>query len=404
MDQQNNNPAPERHVPTEAEIARLEAEAAAALQRGDAIPSHAVTPDDAAQAEPQPVAPPVRPDFVPYVDDVPEPASTGTDAGEDAEDDDDDDTYIPSEMEKRIAAMTPEQWKRWQILGGGAVGIAIVICLFAFGQELATYGLIVAALLRQMITLGPGILSSTLSAILYLVLGALGYNIGKRRSREFMTMITRLSGAREKSKIRKHGYAARKFLDTSAIIDGRILEIAGTGFIEGEFVIPQFVVDELQHVADSADDSRRERGRRGLEILQEMKEKLRQLTIDDADIEGISDVDVKLLRQARDCGGTVITVDYNLQKAAAVSGVKALNVNELVEALRPTVIQGMELRIRVSREGKEAGQGVGYLSDGTMIVIEDGKKKIGEETDILVTSVLQTSAGRMVFARLKSEA
>ena len=147
MDQQNNNPAPEKHVPTEAEIARLEAEAAAALQRGDAIPSHAATPDDAAQAEPQPVAPPVRPDFVPYVDDVPEPASTSTDAGEDAEDDDDDDTYIPSEMEKRIAAMTPEQWKRWQILGGGAVGIAIVICLFAFGQELATYGLIVAALL-----------------------------------------------------------------------------------------------------------------------------------------------------------------------------------------------------------------------------------------------------------------
>ena len=147
MDQQNNNPAPERHVPTEAEIARLEAEAAAALQRGDAIPSHAATPDDAAQAEPQPVAPPVRPDFVPYVDDVPEPASTGTDAGEDAEDDDDDDTYIPSEMEKRINAMTPEQWKRWQILGGVGVGIAIVVCLFAFGQELATYGLIVAALL-----------------------------------------------------------------------------------------------------------------------------------------------------------------------------------------------------------------------------------------------------------------
>lgn len=147
MDQQNNNPAPEKHVPTEAEIARLEAEAAAALQRGDAIPNHAVAPDDAAQAEPQPVVPPVRPDFVPYVDDVPEPASASTDAGEDAEDDDDDDTYIPSEMEKRIEAMTPEQWKRWQILGGGAVGIAIVICLFAFGQELATYGLIVAALL-----------------------------------------------------------------------------------------------------------------------------------------------------------------------------------------------------------------------------------------------------------------
>ena len=263
-------------------------------------------------------------------------------------------------------------------------------------------GLIVAALLRQMITfLGQGILSTALSAILYLVLGTLGYNIGKRRSREFMAMITRLSGAREKSKIRKHGYAARKFLDTSAIIDGRILEVATTGFIEGEIVVPQFVIDELQHVADSSDDTRRERGRRGLEILTDMRERLRQLTVDDTDIEGITDVDVKLLRQARDCGGTVITVDYNLQKAAAVSGVKALNVNELVEALRPAVTQGMELKIRISKEGKEPGQGVGYLSDGTMIVVEDGKKILGEEAEIVVSSILQTSAGRMIFARLK---
>ena len=151
MDQQSQNPTPEKHVPTEAEIARLEAEAAAALSRGEAIPRSQELPETpaeaaaAADAQNGPQAP--RPDFVPYVDDVPEPASTGTDAGEDAEDDDDDDTYIPSEMEKRIEAMTPEQWKLWQILGGGAVGIAIVICLFAFGQELATYGLIVAALL-----------------------------------------------------------------------------------------------------------------------------------------------------------------------------------------------------------------------------------------------------------------
>lgn len=147
MDQQNNNPTPEKHVPTEAEIARLEAEAAAALQRSDATPRQAATPEDAVQAKSQSKTPPARPDFVPYVDDVPEPAPAKTDAGEGVEDDDDDDTYIPSEMEKRIEAMTPEQWKRWQILGGGAVGIAIVICLFAFGQELATYGLIVAALL-----------------------------------------------------------------------------------------------------------------------------------------------------------------------------------------------------------------------------------------------------------------
>lgn len=262
-------------------------------------------------------------------------------------------------------------------------------------------GLIVAALLRQMLTfLGNGVAGAALTAILYLTLGALGYNIGKRRSREFMAMITRLSGAREKSKIRKHGYASRKYVDTSAIIDGRILEVAKAGFIEGEFVVPQYVVDELQHVADSSDDSRRERGRRGLEILREMQDSLK-LTIDPADIENLPDVDVKLLRQARDCGGTVITVDYNLQKAAAVSEVRTLNVNELAEALRPAIVQGMEMRVRVEKEGREPGQGVAHLDDGTMIVIENGKALIGEEADVAVTSVLQTSAGRMIFAKLK---
>ena len=263
-------------------------------------------------------------------------------------------------------------------------------------------GLIVAALLRQMLSfLGNGVAGAALTAILYLTLGALGYNIGKRRSREFMAMITRLSGAREKSKTRKHGYASRKYVDTSAIIDGRILGIAKTGFIEGEFVVPQYVVDELQRVADSSDDSRRERGRRGLEILREMQENLKQLVVDPTDIEDLQDVDVKLLRQARDCGGTVITVDYNLQKAAAVSSVRSLNVNELADALRPAIVQGMEMRVRVEKEGKEPGQGVAHLDDGTMIVIENGRSLIGEETEILVTSVLQTSAGRMIFARLQ---
>ena len=263
-------------------------------------------------------------------------------------------------------------------------------------------GLIVAALLRQMIAfLGNGVAGAALTAILYLTLGALGYNIGKRRSREFITMITRLSGAREKSKIRRHGYASRKYVDTSAIIDGRILALAKTGMIEGEFVIPQYVIVELQTVADSPDDTRRDRGRRGLEILGAMRGEVKQLVIDPADIEDIRDVDVKLLRQARDCGGTVITVDYNLQKAAAVADVRTVNVNELAEALRPAVVQGMEMRVRVSREGKEPGQGVAHLDDGTMIVIENGKEKIGEEADIVVSSVLQTSAGRMVFAKLR---
>ncbi len=265
-------------------------------------------------------------------------------------------------------------------------------------------GLVVAALLRQMLSfIRSGMFATALSAILYLTLGALGYGIGKRRSREVIGLLTRVSGAREKSKTRRHGYAARKYVDTSAIIDGRVLEIAKTGFLEGEIIIPGFVVDELRHVADSSDDSKRERGRHGLEILRAMQEDLRQLRIDDADEPEIQDVDVKLLRQAREWGGTVITVDYNLQKAAAVSGIRALNVNELVEALRPAVTQGMELSARITREGKENNQGVSYLNDGTMIVVENGKARIGETVNVLVTSVLQTSAGRMVFAKIKEE-
>ena len=262
-------------------------------------------------------------------------------------------------------------------------------------------GLIIAALLRQVIpNAGTGIAGTALSAILYVVLGWLGYSIGKRRSREFGMMITRLSGVREKRKITRHGYAARKFIDTSAVIDGRILPVLKTGFIEGEIVLPQYVIDEVRKLADSSDESTRERGRRGLDMLASLQEE-NLLSISDNDDETTTDVDVKLLRAARDCGGTVITTDYNLQKAAAVSGIRTLNVNALTEALRPAVAAGMELTVRITKEGREAGQGVAYMNDGTMIVIEDGKARIGEEADITVTAVRQTSAGRMVFAKLK---
>ena len=262
-------------------------------------------------------------------------------------------------------------------------------------------GLIIAALLRQVIpNAGTGVAGTALSAILYVVLGWLGYSIGKRRSREFGMMITRLSGVREKRKITRHGYAARKFIDTSAVIDGRILPVLKTGFIEGEIVLPQYVIDEVRKLADSSDESTRERGRRGLDMLASLQEE-NLLSISDNDDETTTDVDVKLLRAARDCGGTVITTDYNLQKAAAVSGIRTLNVNALTEALRPAVAAGMELTVRITKEGREAGQGVAYMNDGTMIVIEDGKARIGEEADITVTAVRQTSAGRMVFAKLK---
>ena len=259
-------------------------------------------------------------------------------------------------------------------------------------------GLIVAALLRPMIPNLKDIAVFSISAILYLLLGALGYNIGKRRSREFGAMITRLSGVREKRKIIRHGYAARKFLDTSCVVDGRIMEILKTGFIEGEIVLPQYVIDEVQSLADAADESTRERGRRGLDMLSAMRE-AGMMTVSPEDDLSVADVDVKLLRAARDCGGTVITTDYNLQKAAAVSGIKTLNVNALAEAMRTAVTPGMKMTLRIVKEGREAGQGIGYLNDGTMVVIENGKDRLGEDAEVTVTAVRQTSAGRMVFAK-----
>ncbi len=261
-------------------------------------------------------------------------------------------------------------------------------------------GLIVAALLRQVLAfLGNSMATMMLSAIFYLGLGALGYNIGKKRSREFMMMLTRLSGVREKRKTVRHGYASRKFLDTSAIVDGRIGPLLRTGVLEGEIVVPQYVIHEIQSLADSSDDATREKGNRALEALRGLQEE-RLVTVDDADDGTTRDVDVKLMRAARDCGGTVITTDTTMQKAAAVSGVRTVNLHALADALRTNLAEGMSLTVRLARECREPGQAVGHLPDGTMVVVENGKDRIGEEAEITVTAVRQTSGGRMVFARL----
>ena len=261
-------------------------------------------------------------------------------------------------------------------------------------------GLIVAALLRETLTfLGNSMATTALSAILYLTLGALGYNIGKKRSREFMMMMTRLSGVHEKRKTVRRGYASRKYLDTSAIIDGRIGALLRTGIIEGEIVVPQYVIDEVQHLADSSDENTREKGRRGLEMLRQMQEE-QLVTVDDTDDETTKDVDVKLMRAARDCGGTVITTDTTMQKAAAVSSIRTVNLHALAEAMRPAVTEGMTVEVRIAREGKEAGQGIGHLADGTLVVVENGKEYIGDDVEVIVTAARQTSGGRMVFARL----
>ena len=264
-------------------------------------------------------------------------------------------------------------------------------------------GLIVAALLRNVLAfLGNSMATMMLTAILYVTLGALGYNIGKRRSREFMLMLTRLSGVHEKRKTVRRGYASRKFLDTSAIVDGRIGALLQTGVLEGEIVVPQYVVHEIQTLADSSDDATREKGKRGLEILRQLQEES-LITVDDADDGTTRDVDVKLMRAARDCGGTVITTDAVLQKAAAISSVRTINLHSLADALRPAVTEGMTVTLRIAREGKEPGQGIGHLPDGTMVVVENAKNRIGGEAEVTVTAVRQTSGGRMAFAKVNEQ-
>jgi uncharacterized protein YacL len=198
--------------------------------------------------------------------------------------------------------------------------------------------------------------------------------------------------------------SGRKLLDTSVIIDGRIADLCETGFLDGIFLIPQFILHELQHIADSSDSLKRARGRRGLDILhriQTMPEVT--VTIIEDDVPHLKDVDAKLVALAKKLSAKIVTNDLNLNKVAGLQGVKVLNINELSNALRPVVLPGEPIRVFVLREGKEAGQGVAYLDDGTMIVVDEGKKCIGRNVDVVVTSVLQTTAGRMIFTRLREE-
>ena len=201
------------------------------------------------------------------------------------------------------------------------------------------------------------------------------------------------------------GVERNKILDTSVIIDGRIADICETGFIEGTLIIPQFVLRELQHIADSSDPIKRNRGRRGLDILQKIQKNPNvQVTIHDMDFPDIRDVDGKLVAMAKALAAKVVTNDFNLNKVAELYGVSVLNINELTNALRPVVLPGEEIRVYVLKEGKEYNQGVAYLDDGTMVVIDSGRRHIGQTVDVCVTSVLQTTAGRMIFSRLKEEA
>ncbi|MBP2637659.1 MAG: PilT protein domain protein [Firmicutes bacterium] len=270
-------------------------------------------------------------------------------------------------------------------------------------------GLIISNLLGSAFLPIP-IVGKYVPLVLSVILGYLGINVAIRKREEIFNMFSTLPtlpwrnrDGKESAKGSKEEYLCQpKILDTSVIIDGRIADICKSGFVEGVLIIPTFVLEELQHIADSSDLLKRNRGRRGLDILNRMQKELElNVQIENRDFEDIAEVDSKLVKLGQLLGAKVITNDYNLNKVAELQGVSVLNINELSNAVKPVVLPGEEMVVHVVKDGKEFGQGVAYLDDGTMIVVDGGKKHIGETVGVLVTSVLQTAAGRMIFAKPK---
>jgi uncharacterized protein YacL len=286
-----------------------------------------------------------------------------------------------SQVERAIDRLAPGE------LVGGAIGLVT--------------GLVVAFLVKSVLfefVAFAGPTGGYIAIALYLVLSVFAAYLGARVGAKQRVALGHLA---------MPGVATTggepKILDTSVIIDGRILDIVRSGFLEGPLLLPRFVLRELQLVADSADAMKRARGRRGLDLLTQLQETT-PIEIVERDPDGTREVDAKLVVLARERGAKLVTNDYNLNRVAHVEGVAVLNINELANALKPVLLPGDDLRVAVIREGREAHQGVGYLDDGTMIVIENGRRLIGETVDVAVTSALQTNAGRMIFARPKQRA
>ncbi len=269
-------------------------------------------------------------------------------------------------------------------------------------------GLILAFFISQVLysvaILNVAYISTILSVITYLFLGYLGMNVAQKKSKDVPAYQWMTNSKKQTKSKNKGNDATPKILDTSVIIDGRIADIMKTGFIEGTIVIPEFVLVELRHIADSSDSLKRNRGRRGLDILNRIQNDYGidiYNTNSEKALDEIPEVDVKLLKLAQIMNGKVVTNDFNLNKVAMIKGVEVLNINELANTLKPVVLPGEDMQLFLVKEGKENNQAVAYLDDGTMIVVEEGKRYIGKTIDVTVTSVLQTSAGRMIFAKPK---
>lgn len=262
-------------------------------------------------------------------------------------------------------------------------------------------GLVVAALLVFPLSLLPTPFRQILPIVVAVLFGYLGITVMATRQNDIFGLIRGQLPDRGQKAGATMSSVGAVLLDTSVIIDGRIADISRTGFIQGEMLIPRFVLNELQHIADSPDELRRRRGRRGLEMLRRLQEdSVNPIRITDMDIDGVRDVDDKLVLTAKRMRSPIVTNDFNLNRVAQLQGVRVLNINELANAVKALFLPGESLEIEIIQEGKEPGQGVGYLDDGTMVVIEDGKPYIGQRAEVMVTKVLQTSAGRMLFARV----
>ncbi|CAG9622247.1 PIN/TRAM domain-containing protein [Sutcliffiella rhizosphaerae] len=274
-----------------------------------------------------------------------------------------------------------------------------------FGSLGLIFGLIVAYLAVIPLERIPFV-SAIFPIFITILLGYLGFQVGFKKRDELVNLFSISSKFGKKKTIEEEDIDLSskklKILDTSVIIDGRVADICQTGFLEGTIVIPRFVLEELQHIADSSDVLKRNRGRRGLDILNRIQKELAiKVDIYEGNFEDVQEVDSKLVKLAKLTSGVVVTNDFNLNKVCELQNVEVLNINDLANAVKPVVLPGEELTVQVIKDGKEQNQGVAYLDDGTMIVVEEGRDYIGKHIQVLVTSVLQTSAGRMIFAKPK---
>ncbi|MBD7939238.1 MULTISPECIES: PIN/TRAM domain-containing protein [Cytobacillus] len=281
--------------------------------------------------------------------------------------------------------------------------VKVPITDIIFGSVGLVFGLVVAFLLGYgLSTLEIPVLNTVAPIVLTLLFGYLGFQVGFKKRDELLNLFTNKKKKLTEEEDSQSDVNKLKILDTSVIIDGRVADICQTGFLEGTIVIPRFVLEELQHIADSSDVLKRNRGRRGLDILNRIQSELSiKVEIYEGNFEEIQEVDSKLVKLAKLTNGVVVTNDFNLNKVCELQKVAVLNINDLANAVKPVVLPGEEMKVQVIKDGKEQNQGIAYLDDGTMIVVEEGRNYIGKHIDVVVTSVLQTSAGRMIFAKPK---